>query len=164
MSASDLPPGWGGPSQHSDNGFYTPQEGIGRPMWIYAGFWWRVWAFIIDSVILSVVDGVLGFFMLPDLKVEWEETPFPTHPARPWMLWISPPSCSRKRLPSLFRIFMQATGICPACFWRCFRPCISFSLNRPPSAPHRANGYAVWKSPPPAADRFPLAGRRCVFW
>lgn len=77
MSASDLPPGWGGPSQHSDNGFYTPQEGIGRPMWIYAGFWWRVWAFIIDSVILSVVDGVLGFFMLPDLKVEWEETPIP---------------------------------------------------------------------------------------
>ncbi|OUI96184.1 hypothetical protein HK13_14405 [Acetobacter indonesiensis] len=78
MPPSNLPPGWSGPYQSPNTAApYTQPGGIGQPTWVYAGFWWRVWAFLIDALILSVVDSVLGFFMLPDLKVEWQETPIP---------------------------------------------------------------------------------------
>lgn len=76
MSSSAFPPGWGQPSgAQNEAGF--PQGNGRQPVWIYAGFWWRVWAFLIDSIILSTVDAVLGYFILPDLKVQWEELPIP---------------------------------------------------------------------------------------
>ncbi len=31
--------------------------------WGYAGFWWRVWAFCADQIILSILIGILYFFM-----------------------------------------------------------------------------------------------------
>jgi len=31
--------------------------------WEYAGFWWRVWAFCADQIILSILIGILYFFM-----------------------------------------------------------------------------------------------------
>ncbi|MFT8430826.1 RDD family protein [Acetobacter orientalis] len=75
--SNDLPPGWGGPAP-SQTGYNTMGQGsLNRPIWIYAGFWWRVWAFLIDAVLLSIVEGVLGFFLLPHMTVEWEETPIP---------------------------------------------------------------------------------------
>lgn len=76
MSSSAFPPGWGQPSS-LQNGADFPQ-GAGRPpVWIYAGFWWRVWAFLIDSIILTVADAVVGYFVLPDVRVQWEELPVP---------------------------------------------------------------------------------------
>ncbi|GAN67557.1 RDD family protein [Acetobacter orleanensis] len=76
MSSSAFPPGWGQPSG-TQNGAGFPQGNNGRPVWIYAGFWWRVWAFLIDSLILTMVNAVLGYFILPDFKVQWEELPVP---------------------------------------------------------------------------------------
>lgn len=65
----DLPPGWG---------TSTPgQTSATPPVWLYAGFWWRVWAFLIDALLLSVIDGIAGFFLLPSITVQWEETPIP---------------------------------------------------------------------------------------
>lgn len=77
MSHSDLPPGWGQPSDAQTGAAFAPQGGAGRPVWIYAGFWWRVWAFVIDSIILTTLGSVLGAFILPDFKVRWEELPIP---------------------------------------------------------------------------------------
>ncbi|MFT8462962.1 RDD family protein [Acetobacter persici] len=76
MSSSAFPPGWGQPSG-TQAGASFATAGDGRPVWIYAGFWWRVWAFLIDSIILTTVDTVLGYFILPDFRVKWEELPVP---------------------------------------------------------------------------------------
>ncbi|MFT9214669.1 MAG: RDD family protein [Acetobacter malorum] len=76
MSSSAFPPGWGQPSG-AQNGAGLPQGSGSPPVWIYAGFWWRVWAFLIDSIILTAMDAVLGYFILPDFKVRWEELPIP---------------------------------------------------------------------------------------
>ncbi|KXV14981.1 hypothetical protein AD933_10310 [Acetobacter malorum] len=76
MSSSAFPPGWGQPSG-AQNGPGFPQGSGSPPVWIYAGFWWRVWAFLIDSIILTAMDAVLGYFILPDFKVQWEELPIP---------------------------------------------------------------------------------------
>lgn len=69
MSYSDLPPGWGEPSE--------PQGTPDRPVWIYAGFWWRVWAFVLDGFILTTLNTLLGVFLLPDFSIQWDELPVP---------------------------------------------------------------------------------------
>lgn len=74
MSVSSLPPGWGEPSTP----YGAPPPGNGAaPLWVYAGFWWRVWAFLIDAVILGVIETVLGFFIGPDISLQWKELPIP---------------------------------------------------------------------------------------
>lgn len=71
MSNSAPPPGWGAPS----GDFYGMQPGTPAPVWIYAGFWWRVWAFLIDGIILGAIETVLGFFVAPNVTVDWQELP-----------------------------------------------------------------------------------------
>ncbi|ASC05696.1 hypothetical protein WSS15_00370 [Acetobacter pasteurianus] len=71
MSNSAPPPGWGAPS----GDFYGTQPGTPAPVWIYAGFWWRVWAFLIDGIILGAIETVLGFFVAPNVTVDWQELP-----------------------------------------------------------------------------------------
>jgi uncharacterized RDD family membrane protein YckC len=75
MSTFTPPPGWGAApaaSSAPDNGaWFSPQA----PVWIYAGFWWRVWAFLIDTVLLSVAEGVAGLFVGPEVSVRWQELP-----------------------------------------------------------------------------------------
>lgn len=76
MSSAAFPPGWEQPSgQQNGTGF--PQDHGTQSVWIYAGFWWRVWAFLIDSFLLGVVDAVVGYFLLPDVRLQWEELPVP---------------------------------------------------------------------------------------
>ncbi|OUJ02126.1 RDD family protein [Acetobacter cibinongensis] len=72
-----LPPGWGGPATPQGGFSQSSQTGFNQPVWVYAGFWWRLWAFVIDSIILSIFNGVLAFFLLPTFRVDWEETPIP---------------------------------------------------------------------------------------
>lgn len=75
MSTFTPPPGWGAPPATPaapDNGAWnTPQPQV----WVYAGFWWRVWAFLIDTVLLSVAEGVAGMFVGPEISVRWQELP-----------------------------------------------------------------------------------------
>lgn len=74
---NDLPPGWGAPTGSQQSYTAFPQSSLNQPIWIYAGFWWRVWAFAIDSLILSIFEGIAGYFVLPHMTVLWEETPIP---------------------------------------------------------------------------------------
>ncbi|MFT8551623.1 MAG: RDD family protein [Acetobacter okinawensis] len=78
MSSITPPPGWGAAPQPSVGGpapWGTPQHQ--SDVWIYAGFWWRVWAFLIDAVILTTVEGILSLFFGPKINVDWEELPIP---------------------------------------------------------------------------------------
>ncbi|MBO1324388.1 RDD family protein [Acetobacter sp. TBRC 12305] len=69
------PPGWGNQPFASPNNFGDPMDGGQNPVWVYAGFWWRVWAFTIDAIILSMAETALGFFIAPDISVQWQELP-----------------------------------------------------------------------------------------
>lgn len=75
MSTFTPPPGWGAAPSASpapDNGaWFSPQA----PVWVYAGFWWRVWAFLVDTLLLSVTEGVVGLFVGPEISVRWQELP-----------------------------------------------------------------------------------------
>ncbi|MFT8827969.1 MAG: RDD family protein [Acetobacter syzygii] len=76
MSTITPPPGWGAAPQPTPEGaaaWNAPQSDV----WVYAGFWWRVWAFLLDGVILSMVEGILSLFFGPKINVEWEELPIP---------------------------------------------------------------------------------------
>lgn len=78
MSSITPPPGWGAAPQPSPGGSDGPLWGAPQPdVWVYAGFWWRVWAFLIDGIILSTAEGILGLFLGPKINVEWEELPIP---------------------------------------------------------------------------------------
>ncbi len=46
--------------------FPGPAEPPDRLVWAYAGFWWRVLAWFLDSVILALVDSLIG--LLTGLK------------------------------------------------------------------------------------------------
>ena len=78
MASITPPPGWGATPQPQPAGsgaWNTPQP---QPdVWVYAGFWWRVWAFLIDAVILSTAEGILSLFFGPKINVDWEELPIP---------------------------------------------------------------------------------------
>ncbi|CEF53836.1 RDD family protein [Acetobacter ghanensis] len=70
------PPGWGAapqPLPEDPAAWGLPQPSV----WVYAGFWWRVWAFLIDAFILSTAEGILSLFLGPKINVEWEELPIP---------------------------------------------------------------------------------------
>ncbi|MFT8676167.1 MAG: RDD family protein [Acetobacter sp.] len=70
------PPGWGNQSFATSSAPFGDTMGNGQnPIWVYAGFWWRVWAFVIDAIILSMVETALGFFIAPDITVQWQELP-----------------------------------------------------------------------------------------
>ncbi|MBO1361846.1 RDD family protein [Acetobacter sacchari] len=78
--SNSLPPGWGhtGGSQGSAFGGVAPDPwaaAAGRPypgqIWVYAGFWVRVGAALIDHFILGLFSAVLRFFSAPALSIEW---------------------------------------------------------------------------------------------
>ncbi|WP_338333029.1 RDD family protein [Acetobacter sp. LMG 32666] len=79
MSSITPPPGWGAAPQPQPAGsgqWNAPQQP--QPdIWVYAGFWWRVWAFLVDAVILSTAEGILSLFFGPKINVDWEELPIP---------------------------------------------------------------------------------------
>lgn len=78
MSSITPPPGWGASPQPQPDGsgpWGEPQQQA--EIWVYAGFWWRVWAFLIDGIILSTTEGILSLFFGPKINVDWEELPIP---------------------------------------------------------------------------------------
>ncbi len=77
MSSITPPPGWGAAPQPGEP---SPWATVTQPppeIWVYAGFWWRVWAFLIDGIILSTGEGILSLFFGPKINVDWEELPIP---------------------------------------------------------------------------------------
>ena len=79
MSRITPPPGWGA-APPPPAGSPAPPWGAPHPLpdvWVYAGFWWRVWAFLIDGIILSTAEGVLSLFFGPKINVDWQELPIP---------------------------------------------------------------------------------------
>ena len=75
--SDSLPPGWGPPPVQRGIigvvGSVTPA----RRLLLYAGFWVRTAAAILDYVLLSVVSLVVGIFTLPTVRLEeWQgDTP-----------------------------------------------------------------------------------------
>lgn len=69
------PPGWGNQPFATSAPFADTTGNSQDPIWVYAGFWWRVWAFTIDAIILSMAETALGFFIAPEISVQWQELP-----------------------------------------------------------------------------------------
>lgn len=112
---SDLPPGWNSPASTGQAAPIMTQNTQEHTIWVYAGFWWRVFAFTLDYVFFNIIGFFVGLALKPSAIYNGTSS---------LCLALKVTSQALQMLPALCR--MVPPFWCPT-----FRPqaCISFLLS-----------------------------------
>ncbi|MBS0980269.1 RDD family protein [Acetobacter thailandicus] len=74
---SDLPPGWNSPASTGQAAPIMTQNTQEHTIWVYAGFWWRVFAFTLDYVFFNIIGFFVGLALKPSAIIQWHELSLP---------------------------------------------------------------------------------------